>query len=155
MRYLLTLCCALLLLPGCAGVESTSSTLADTSLVVRTGTSFGMCLGYCESTLEIGGTEMILRQTSREPDRNPPREVRGTLTRQQWEEIAALASSDAFARLDETYGCPDCADGGAEFIEVERDGRKQRVNFEYGASVDGIAPLIARLRALREQLEPK
>lgn len=154
MRSLLLLC-SLFLLSACAGAEVTTGSFGDEPFVVRTGTSFGMCLGYCSRTLEIAETEMVFRESSREPDRYPARTRSGTITRQEWDTIAALAGSREFAALQESYGCPDCADGGAEFIEVERDGRVQRVVFEYGDTLPGVAALQARLRALRGRFEER
>ena len=53
--------------------------------------------------------------------------------------------------LDDRIGCPDCADGGAEWIEIDSMDGVKRVTFENGQTVNGIEPLVEKLRQLRNQ----
>jgi hypothetical protein len=48
-------------------------------------------------------------------------------------------------------GCPDCADGGAEWIQVDWIDESKRVTFENGRMVEGIEKLIEKLRQMREE----
>jgi hypothetical protein len=59
----------------------------------------------------------------------------------------------AFRELEGVHGCPDCADGGAEWIQVET-ADPMRVTFEYGVDLDGIEDLQAEIRELRGRFEP-
>lgn len=52
--------------------------------------------------------------------------------------------------LDSIYGCPDCADGGAEWIEIQDDQQIKKVTFEYGDTLAPIENLMLELRDLRE-----
>ena len=51
--------------------------------------------------------------------------------------------------MPEIVGCPDCADGGGEWIEVNVAGESHRVTFGNGVKIDAIQPLIERIRSLR------
>jgi hypothetical protein len=46
-------------------------------------------------------------------------------------------------------GCPDCADGGAEWLEI--DGK--RVTLEFRSDLEPIRPLLQQVRALRARFE--
>ena len=54
--------------------------------------------------------------------------------------------------LERVYGCPDCADGGAEWIAVEAEERSHRVTFERSDPPEGIAPLATMLDRYRNAL---
>jgi hypothetical protein len=128
------------------------------SIIVRSGTSFGMCFGYCVTELSViatqspavtGGklifSEFSPRDTVKFPDRTQQRALTAA-------EIACIQKDidfDAFMKLDTVIGCPDCADGGAEWVEITKNGVTRRVTFEHGASIPSIQPLLDRVRALR------
>jgi hypothetical protein len=65
--------------------------------------------------------------------------------------VRSLVDAAALRRLEGVHGCPDCADGGAEWIEIGSAAGPIRVTFEYGATLDGIGALQAELRALRNR----
>jgi len=120
----------------------------DETLALRSGTSFGMCLGYCTTELVVTNGDVSLTRTSREPGKYPPTTQSLSLTASEREALrAALASSDLRSSKG-VYGCPDCADGGAEWVEV--GGR--RVTLEYGADIEPIRPLLNEIRKLRSRL---
>ena len=146
----LLLVASLALFPGCL---SPAETLTSEGLVLRSGTSFGMCLGYCTTELTVTPDEIRLVERSRDPAL-PERTRRLPLDGEEWEAILSEAGSAPLEGLPEVFGCPDCADGGAEWIEVERDGERRRVTFEHGATVEPIQPLIEKARELRERFPP-
>ena len=51
-----------------------------------------------------------------------------------------------FHKLPAVYGCPDCADGGAEFIELEIDGKVYRVTYNYGKVPEELTDIVAKLK---------
>ena len=134
---------------ACTGPADTAELLADTR--IRAGTAFGMCLGYCMTELRVAPDEVLFVESSRDPAKYPDRVRRAALQPGEWEEIVALARPSQLEGLKEVYGCPDCADGGAEWIEVESGGTRRRVTFEYGSRVEPIQPLIDKARALRQR----
>lgn len=120
-------------------------------------TSFGMCAGYCRTNLEITRGQAVL---TREPggrggtELQPQRETL-TLTDAEWQELSKMAQAVVFDGLPETIGCPDCADGGAESLAVVSNGRERKVNFDHGADIAALQPLLNRVRDLRKKLMPR
>ena len=53
---------------------------------------------------------------------------------------------DSFFILDERIGCPDCADGGSEWIEIGTKNKIYKVTFEYGDSLKGLDELLKLVR---------
>lgn len=153
MKLLLLLCSAVLTLSQCT--QSTALTPADEvltdGLVIRTGTSFGMCAGYCQSDYTFNGTSVTLIQNgTRTQAQSPAKTCQTNLSATDAEALKALANSDAFSTKPTTLGCPDCADGGAEYIELQTGDRKHRVTFEFGKTIPGFEPLVDALRKQRE-----
>jgi hypothetical protein len=97
--------------------------------VLDAGWSFGFCIGPCISELAISGNALTLRVSDRQ--RNVIAENRGVLTPQGSARLAAVAASLP-DDLAEQYGCPDCADGGASWVTVVRDGSTRRTEYEHG-----------------------
>jgi len=112
---------------GCT-VSSTSG--PSSSALTQAGWSFGFCQGPCRGRLDLAGNQLAYEVSSRTGD-----EVyasnRGQLTPQGATRLESLASSLP-EELQETYGCPDCADGGASFLAVVRDSESLRTEYEYG-----------------------
>jgi hypothetical protein len=99
--------------------------------VLRWGTSFGMCAGYCKQELAIASTSLQLTRTSWSPQQNPPVVQEQAFTDADWRRLLERVDGDRIRLLNEVYGCPDCADGGAEWIEVETPTFKKKITFEY------------------------
>jgi hypothetical protein len=148
-RVLLCLAVApALLLGGCE-----DSPTEPEVLVIRGGTSFGFCLptAYCTTTLEITSTTVVLTRTSRTLG-----DVRttGSITPAEWESLTEAVDEGRLRPMPDVVGCPDCADGGAEFVEVVTADWTKRVTFEFGATLPPIQPLVDQVRAIRRRLEP-
>jgi hypothetical protein len=142
-----------LILPACGnGVQAT----AGVGRVVST-TSFGMCVGYCSTRLEISEGEAVLVRSARggrgAPDL-PDQRFTETLTQSEWHEIARLAAETKLDGLPSVIGCPDCADGGAESLTIEGPGGAKTITFEHGAAVEQAQSLLDRVRALRTKMLP-
>ncbi|WP_421873196.1 hypothetical protein [Marinoscillum sp.] len=117
---------------------------------IEYGTSFGECVGYCVTEAYIQETEMkVLRKTWN--SQNADLSFERTLTPSEWQQLNDGIDVDRFADLPETIGCPDCADGGAEWLELTVNGERKRVTFEYMTEVEGINPAIEKLRELVEE----
>ncbi len=146
-----------LALTACATGATTPP--ANVSRIVST-TSFGMCVGYCTTTLEITEGQAVLTREARggrgvpDPTQTPQR-FSTQLTSAQWQEIQRLAANADLDALPDVVGCPDCADGGAESLTIESPAGSERVQFEFRASLPQAQPLLDRVRALREQLTPE
>lgn len=143
-----------LLLAACA--SSPAATRAVDRIVSTT--SFGMCVGYCATRLEITpGQAVLIRDArgGRGAPNLPEQRFAAPLTAAEWEELARLAAQADLNGLPPVIGCPDCADGGAESITIAGGGQSQTVSFDFGAPIAEAQPLLARVRALRERLTPR
>ena len=143
MRVLLLL---LVAASGCTALRSGAATpgTAAPGETLTWGSSFGMCVGYCDARLVVaGGTATLTETGTRQPDLAPRVRSRALTAA----EAAALAAARRASTVaTDTLGCPDCADGGAETIEAGG----QRLILEYGSDAGAAAPLAAALRAIRE-----
>lgn len=143
------------LLAACQNVSTEPTAVTK----ITSTTSFGMCVGYCKTTLEITATEAVLIREAYGRGAGadlPLQRLTTPLSAQDWQDIAAAATAAAaaFDTLPERIGCPDCADGGAESLTLVGPGREKSVEFEYGASLAGVQPLLERVRAIRLRLTP-
>ena len=61
-----------------------------------------------------------------------------------------LLDEDKVMALPERIGCPDCADGGAEWVIITVGDKTHKVVFEYGKAPAELAAVVAKFRALKE-----
>jgi len=63
-------------------------------------------------------------------------------------------NTTSFFKLPETIGCPDCADGGAEWLEIILlNGKKHKVTFEYRNEPTQLKNQIIKLREILSKNE--
>ena len=132
-------------------------TPATTNLRLKGGSSFGMCVGYCFTEIDVSSQKIVMTRKAwgRGAGANlPEKTCERMLTTQEWNVLSNAFSKEnnAFQKLEERIGCPDCADGGAEWIEVITGESAKKVTFEYRKDVPGISDLIAEMRKMRESL---
>lgn len=114
---------------------------------VRYGTSFGECFGYCKNEIYMNGREIDFQkngwgQNGALPEVSMTQEIDA----KYWQAVMRKLDFDSFAKLDSVIGCPDCADGGAEWVEIKSGGKSHKVVFEYGRAPEEIAEYIGYLR---------
>ncbi len=116
---------------------------------VKYGTSFGECFGYCahDLTLEEGTSDSYHHWYGGAPDRHC------TESYDNWSSLTESIDFEAFKELPEVIGCPDCADGGAEWIEITADGETHRVTFEYHNDPETVENYIGELRNQMEVMK--
>jgi hypothetical protein len=102
---------------GCLVLTDNDSDSDSGAIGLRgAGWSFNLCTRGCVADLQIDGTALTLTLRDRRGD--PPAEVRhGTLTDKGAAELAEIDDAITEAPLAEFYGCPDCADGGASYVD--------------------------------------
>lgn len=119
---------------------------------LRNGTYAGECLVDCNEEIIVTPDKVTYSLTSNVPDADHPDiYAEGPLTPSEWEALAGAIDWDALRTLPATIGQPDAADAGGEFIEVS-NGATRRVDFDLGAAVPQVAPLLDALRGLRARL---
>lgn len=91
------------------------------------GLSYGMCLGYCNHSLTITADQMRLVHTApRDAENFPEKVIENPTPADTWERLNRLANFETLKALPDRLGCPDCADGGAEWVALQhQDERKQ------------------------------
>ena len=139
---------ALVAFAACSGPTDSDANVLE----LTSGTSFGMCAGYCLTELIVGDSSVQLTERSWPHTDLQPRVRSLDLSPAEGERIRGLIDVDDFERLEGTHGCPDCADGGAEWIQIRtEEGETIRVTFEFGDVLGPIADLQAAIRTQRER----
>lgn len=143
----------MILASGC-GKDDTSYTCCNPDsdeFVVSYGTSFGECIGYCKTSLTVTENKVTLTKSGWE-DTVKTIVVRKEIAPEKWDSLMSLLQIDAISNLPEYIGCPDCADGGAEWIEVLTSNVQHKVIFEYGKEPETVASYVQYLRELMNDL---
>ncbi len=131
---------------SCAQETPTTSS----ARIVEAGWSFGFCIGPCRGELTLEGDAVALRVTDRAGSQVLAMN-RGRLTSSGSARLAGLGATLP-AELLETYGCPDCADGGASSVTVARESTSRRTEYEYGNPPAELAAADEFLTSLMEAL---
>jgi hypothetical protein len=157
LRKILIIIAGSLALSACDTTATQPGPAASPVTRIVSTTSFGMCSGYCRTRLELTETQFVL---IREPGGRgapnlPVQRFTATPAAGEWQQLTTLAASARFAGLPETIGCPDCADGGAESLAISGTGGEKQVNFDHGADISELQPLLTRVREIRTRLAPK
>ncbi len=132
--------------------KSNSEYLATQSnMIIKTGTSFGKCIGHCITEVTINPNQIIMeRKAWRANIAN--KTCQRAISTQEWQALTKTVDFNTFKALPETIGCPDCADGGAEWIEIVYQAQVKKVTFEFGKDIPQITSLLTEVRKLRESL---
>jgi hypothetical protein len=114
--------------------------VADDAMLVGAGWSFGYCAGLCRAELGLDGPRVEVTAGDYLPVPGD-RVNRGLLTG-----TGRASFDDAMEHLDGTvlqqlYGCPDCADGGAVSLTFEQAGVISEHLMNYRAPPDELAEL--------------
>lgn len=125
-------------------------------LTIEQGTSYGMCMGYCRRQITITQDSVVFvkKAWGRGAGQDLPDSVfTGTISPSEWNTLVAAADQASIMGLDSVIGCPDCADGGAEYVKLTRGAQTGKITFDARASVPRIQTLLDRVRAIRARFE--
>lgn len=127
MRKLLGLSCTLsftVAMGGCFGLNiepgeggESSSTGGEARALVSGGSSFGECAGACRFELSFGqqSAQLVVEDWSG----GAPLGVNtGDYTTAGLALVDGVEESLTMATLNDIYGCPDCDDGGASWVQL-------------------------------------
>jgi Dictyostelium (slime mold) repeat len=103
---------------------------AKSTALTGGGSSFGMCGGPCKTdlTLDDATTRLVISGW----DDTLFADNQGTLSAAALAKATSLAAALLSTDLDAVYGCPDCADGGAMYVDLIRDSVTSHHAYEYG-----------------------
>ena len=132
---------------GCVTqTPSTQITNQWQSLTIQIGTYFGECSGYCKQDMTITSEKITVQKNGWEKGTSLPEITEYfPISTTQWKTLVDSLDYKKFNALNEVIGCPDCLDGGTEWIEIG----DKKVTFEYGSSIPEISNLIYTLREIR------
>ena len=130
---------------SCSAEPSTSD------IVINSGTSFGECGGYCIREIQITDNKVVFEARSWGDENYPDKRIEGSISLDEWITLIEFIDMNALLSYDDRIGCPDCVDGGAEWIQIQTTDTLKKVLFEYGDSLAAIQPLLDKMRSLREQ----
>lgn len=133
---------------SCRSTKKDGSTIEEEGqavTLIQYGTSFGECVGYCKTTLIINSSELVYSKStwSNEP---PAKEGLLSFSSSQWLALTDAIDFAELKNLDATIGCPDCGDGGTEWVEIKKGSETKRIIFEYGENIPELADLLILLR---------
>ena len=138
-------------LAQCSEQPVVTADTATKSVIIRSGTSFGFCAGYCNKDMVLTGTTATFTKSSpRDPAKYPARTCTKTLTTNKGVDLNVLAQFTQFRKQPEVIGCPDCADGGTEYVEIQVGELRHKVKFDYGKTIPGFEALVKELRTQRD-----
>lgn len=120
------------------------------SISIKTGYSFGECTNTCIFELQADANINRTLEANWQGDTTITSEQ--TTVTSDWTDLVNQFDEDLFFNLDDTYGCPDCADGGSEWIEITTNSQTHKVTFEYGDTLSDIAAFHASLKSFGENL---
>jgi len=112
------------------------------------GTSFGECLGYCVREILVSGGVTFTKSGWGLEGSLPDSSCSLVFIKSPLPGYLDDINLDAFLEMNETIGCPDCADGGAEWLELGFENEVKRVTFEYMNEPEELKILIPSLRDL-------
>jgi hypothetical protein len=116
------------------------------------GWSFGMCAGYCGADLSVDGAALVQSGHARAPDEQLY-EHHGTLTAEGLARLDDAVAALADVTLEDTYGCPDCADGGAAYVVIATGDGESRHAMEFGNPPEVLADVYDLSTAVMSALE--
>ncbi|TCD10122.1 hypothetical protein EZ449_09850 [Pedobacter frigidisoli] len=116
------------------------------------GSSFGMCAGYCATNLLINDFKLTFSKSKngQAPD---TKTCTKTISEEEVNAIKNLLNSNQIVNLPEVIGCPDCADGGAEYVSINADGKQYKITYEYGKAPKELEAAVAKLRVLKDSFK--
>lgn len=152
MRFLLFISLFISLLFGCNTTQPITS--IDQIISVTHGTNFGHCRGYCRKEVVFTEGQIEYIESSVDSEKNPVK-VENFKNASSWKSITDKIDWEKFNNLQESYGCPDCADGGSEYIEIKTASATKRVTIEFGKDLIELEPLLTELRNQRKKLVEK
>jgi hypothetical protein len=123
---------------------------------IRVGDACGMCAGRYSTTItsieDTTLTRTFIRRGDEDTVRHKPRIEHRKLSRADWDDLRQSVDSTTLAAFVGRIGCPGCADGIVEWVEVGlRNGTRKTVEFEKGLGPPAVRRLVDRVEAIVNQ----
>ena len=136
--------------------NTTKKAQTDTQVLsLKHGVSFGHCVGYCTRELVYTPGKVVYTQSSRNGDSYPTKETVRDYSKADFDALIKAIDWNKWETMPETIGCPDCADGGAEYIEIVTEKGTKRVVFEAHSQPEGLEKALEILFKTKQSFEPE
>ena len=116
---------------------------------INYGTSFGMCASYCVNNLSVSN-ENVTFSKSKHGQTPDTKTCTAAISKDEITAMKNLLDEEKIMALPERIGCPDCADGGAEWVSITVGDKTHKVVFEYGKAPAELVAVVVKFRALKE-----
>ena len=120
--------------------------------ILSYGQSFGFCIGYCDRELVYSDTKIVKTLIPTNFAETQLDTITCSVDFNSLPELQAKLNASVFFEMAEVIGCPDCADGGAEWIQLATEGRTKRVTFPYNDAPSEFSQIIEDLRTHHDEL---
>lgn len=96
------------------------------------GSSFGMCSGYCERefTFHSWGIVGVRKAWPAEGRRDPDQTIWARVSPERFGVLFAALDTAALGQELETFGCPDCADGGTCWLKIDLPNKRKDLSYD-------------------------
>jgi hypothetical protein len=118
---------------------------------IKTGTYFGHCVGYCQESFTITSGKISYQAKTNGNSGEPEISSDDTFAAADYNNLLKTISLKNFTALADRIGCPDCADGGGEWIEIKYGNSVKKIDFEYNAEIPEIKDFLEKLRIIRNE----
>jgi hypothetical protein len=115
-------------------------------LVISLDQTAWFCAGNCRYNFTFTEGEVITRRYDAPNDENPLWICTRKLSDSDWQSLVGALDKDALAQVEETIGCPGCADEPVETLKVTSDQYEHAVKMNMGTEVPAIQSLLSELR---------
>ena len=129
--------------------EMTDNQASKLEYEINYASSFGMCVGPCRKKMNVVNNALtftVYYTEGRGAVGGTPKTYKETSDIILQNSLSKSIDYEAFKKLKNVIGCPDCADGGAESVEIIKGNIKHKVTFEYGKAPKEIESLVTILR---------
>ena len=116
-------------------------------LFIKHGTSFGECSGYCFNETKF--TKNLIINIGKSWNKDPDKTDTLKMEMNNWKNMINAIDIKAFYMLPYKIGCPDCTDGGAEWLIVGTKDNEWKVEFEYGSNTVTTKKLLSIIRQIK------
>jgi hypothetical protein len=131
-------------------VDTDTDTDTDPVTLYSVASFFGECVGACQHTVTFDdGVSLTIEGWS---TTGALATQSGTLTSAGDAELRRVDADLVAATLEETYGCPDCADGGGMRLLLGRSASAPEHTWEYGNPPPVLVDVDALFHDLRDAL---
>lgn len=159
MQLIIAMILSTVLLTNCKNdVDLTENKSTLNGYEINYGVSFGFCVGPCRREMKLVNDVnlfTIFYTEGRGAVGGTPKEYQEKISQNFANDLIQNIDYESFSKLNEVIGCPDCADGGSEYLEIIKGNSKHKVVFEFGKSPKEIEKLVTILREKRILFEDK